>query len=46
MLRKGYVKCEYSWVLDENKSSQNVAGKFHSEAYKHYTIYEKDLERE
>ena len=43
MMKKGYIKCEYSWVFRENLSSQNVARKFDSDAYKHYYVYERNL---
>jgi GNAT superfamily N-acetyltransferase len=43
MIRKGYITCEYSWVLKENSSSVNVAGKFYSDACKRYDIYAKKI---
>ncbi|MDD5217385.1 MAG: GNAT family N-acetyltransferase [Candidatus Omnitrophica bacterium] len=46
MIRKGYIKCEYSWVFRENISSQNVAQKFDSETYKHYYVYERNIAAE
>jgi ribosomal protein S18 acetylase RimI-like enzyme len=43
MMKLGYTTCEYSWVLDDNLSSQNVARKFYGDDYKKYGIYEKVL---
>jgi len=43
LIKKGFTTCEYSWVLGENLSSQNVAKQFYSAAYKSYTIYQKPL---
>jgi GNAT superfamily N-acetyltransferase len=43
MIKKGYTKCEYSWVFRENLSSQNVAKKFHSDGYRTYSVYEKKI---
>ena len=42
-IKKGYTKCEYSWIFSENISSQNVARKFDDDDYKHYLVYEKNL---
>lgn len=43
MVRKGYTKCEYSWVFRENASSRNVATKFYSDDYRSYCVYEKKV---
>ena len=43
LIKKGYTKCEYSWVFRENISSQNVARKFDDDDYKHYFVYERNL---
>lgn len=46
MIQKGYIKCEYSWVAEENIASQNVARKFNDDAYKHYYVYERQLTKD
>ena len=43
MIKKGYTKCEYSWVFRENISSQNVARKIDDDDYRHYLVYERNL---
>ncbi len=43
MIKKGYTKCEYSWVFRENISSQNVARRIDDDDYKHYLVYERNL---
>ncbi|MDP3921098.1 MAG: GNAT family N-acetyltransferase [Candidatus Omnitrophota bacterium] len=43
MIQKGYSTCEYSWVLEDNISSHQLAQKFHGEAYKDYIVYAKRL---
>lgn len=45
LIDRGYTKCEYSWVFRENVSSQDVAKKFYSDAYKRYYVYEKQISR-
>lgn len=43
MIKRGYTKCEYSWVFRENVSSQDMAKKFYSDVCKTYVVYQKDL---
>lgn len=40
MLRKGYRRCELSWVLDDNPLMQRVGELFGGPAYKRYALYE------
>ena len=43
MIKKGYTRCEYSWVFRENMSSRSVATKFYSDDYRSYCVYEKKI---
>ncbi|MBA3065306.1 N-acetyltransferase [bacterium] len=42
-LRKGYKKCEFSWVLEDNTMMMRAADMLSGKAYKRYRIFEKTL---
>ncbi len=42
-LRKGYKKCEFSWVLEDNVMMMRAAEMLSGKAYKRYRIFEKAL---
>ena len=46
MRQKGYIRCEYSWVVKENLQSQFVARRFDDDDYKHYYVYERQLKKD
>ncbi|HBU69346.1 MAG TPA: hypothetical protein DEE98_03075 [Elusimicrobia bacterium] len=39
-LRLGYKKCEFSWILDDNKMTQRAAEMMGGKLYKKYRVYE------
>ncbi|MFH1368150.1 MAG: hypothetical protein ABII64_03385 [Elusimicrobiota bacterium] len=42
-LRKGFEKCEFSWILDDNIMTQRGAEMMGGKLYKKYRIYERQL---
>jgi hypothetical protein len=42
-LAKGYKKCEFSWILDDNTMTQRAAETMGGKLYKKYRIYESKL---
>ena len=43
MLRKGYVRCEMSWILEDNTMMNRIIRRLGGRVYKVYRIYEKKL---
>lgn len=42
-LKKGFEKCEFSWILDDNIMTQRGAEMMGGKLYKKYRVYEKQL---